>query len=121
MRERREYHNRQTINKYCRPEEFNTVIDNLKQKVSIERKRFAAAKAAGIKEPDMPWKKDKWKELRDFFELEERVQRTEKTTTREVFLNYIFMENADDVARTLYTEGKKVQLAQKLGDHVLGR
>jgi hypothetical protein len=122
LSERREYHNRETINNYCTPEEFNKILVNLKEKVNTERKIFAAAKAKGIDEPDMPWKKDTWKALRDFFELEERVLRTDNTVnTRDVFLNYVFMENADSVAKTLYTEGKKVELASQKGDDVLGR
>ncbi len=122
LRDRREYHNRETINSYCTPDEFNKVLVTLREKVNVERKRFAEAKAKNIKEPDMPWKKDTWKALRDFFELEERVQRTDNTvSTRDVFLNYVFMENADSVARTLYTEGKKTELAKQKGDDVLGR
>jgi hypothetical protein len=122
LNDRREYHNRETINSYCTPDEFNKVLVNLREKVNFERKRFAEAKAKDIKDPDMPWKKDTWKALRDFFELEERVQRTDNTvSTRDVFLNYVFMENADSVARTLYTEGKKTELAKQKGDDVLGR
>lgn len=122
LRERREFHNRETINNYCTPEEFNAVLGTLKEKYEIEKKKFSAAKSAGIKEPDMPWKKDTWKELRDFFELEERVQRTDSTaSTRDVFLNYVFMQNADEVARTINVEGKKVLLAKQKGDDVLSR
>ncbi len=122
LKERREYNNRETINSYCTPDEFNKTLVTLKEKVDVERKRFAAAKAKDIKEPDMPWKKDTWKSLRDFFELEERVQRTDNTvSTRDVFLNYVFMQNAQNAARTLYVEGKKVELAKQKGDDVLGR
>ncbi|MEM3154942.1 MAG: hypothetical protein QW165_05280 [Candidatus Woesearchaeota archaeon] len=122
FRERRECHNREIINNYCTPDEFNKILVKLKEKVDAERRIFAAAKAKGMEEPAMPWKKDTWKALRDFFELEEKVQRTDNTvTTRDVFLNYIFMENADSVARTLYVEGKKAELAKQKGDDVLGR
>ncbi len=122
LRERREFHNRETINSYCTPEEFNAVLGTLKEKYEIEKKKFSAAKAAGIEEPDMPWKKDTWKALRDFFELEERVQRTDNTaSTRDVFLNYVFMQNADSTARTIYVEGKKTLLARQKGDEVLSR
>ncbi len=122
LRERREFHNRETINSYCTPEEFNSVLGTLKEKYEIEKNKFSTAKAAGIETPDMPWKKDTWKEIKDFFELEERVQRTDNTaSTRDVFLNYVFMQNADSVARTIYIEGKKAMLAKQKGDEVLSR
>ncbi len=122
--ERRAYHNLLIVREYCKAKELNQILAELETRYLAERQRYANEKHSNPKaEPDWPWKRDASSVLEDFFiDNKQRIAQTDtKVTTQDILLKYVKMQDAQNVVRTLYTESRKLQLAQKTGDHVLGQ
>ncbi len=122
LERRRIEHNRKTIEQYCGTNEFKTILENLETKYAEVKSAFAAAYTAGVKEPDNAWKHSYKRLKKAFFETKEKVEQTGDTISlREIVLKYTPMRKADETARTLYIEGKKLELAKRLGEEILRR
>ncbi len=123
LRERRIEHNREIVRKYCSdPDEFAKLLENVEQRYLKEKADYAGAKKARIREPAGYWTAA-YKKLAPFFSLKEEIYKTRaKPTLRQILLSYVFMQDADKTTRRLYIEGKKLDLAAKLGkEDVLGQ
>jgi len=125
LRERRETHNRMIMNSYCTPEEFNRLLENLrvryegKDGLGGAKKKFAKAKAAGIKHPETSWNIGTHCTIRDFCNGASEARSQNNITVREYALNFTYMHEAEDKIKELFIEGRKCDLADKVGEHVL--
>ena len=130
LQEKRERHNRELMNSYCKPEEFGKLLENLREKYHEEKGRFHEAKIKRIRRPDTLWAKADYKVLKKFFNNEEKTTAQNKISTREYAISFLTMPEAagtDNISitekvqapviRTLYVEGKKLELAKKLNDY----
>jgi hypothetical protein len=125
LNERRAQHNSQIARAYCKEtKELNTILAALETRYNAERQRYANEKHLNPKiEPDWPWKREAGSVLENFFiDNKQRIEQTDtNATAHDILLKYVKMQDAQHVVKTLYTEGRKLQLAQKLGDHVLAQ
>jgi len=108
LREKRTEHNRKALDNYCEHREWNTIIDKLYSTFEEQREEYKEAKEKEEKDPETIWKKPTYLALKDFFEKMEAARAVKQMTFREVFLNYVFMPNAEETAETLFVEGQKL-------------
>ncbi|HLF54356.1 MAG TPA: hypothetical protein VI612_01405 [Candidatus Nanoarchaeia archaeon] len=120
LQERREYHNRTTMDSYCDDREFNKIMQNLQERV----KKYNSEKTDALRNKrhslECPWQQDSYKIMRKFFRHARRVQRLQPDATlREVLATNFGMREAAATARTLYIEGRKLYLAEAIGQKIL--
>ncbi len=128
LTERRKHHNKETIKKYCGLKEFGTLLDDLGAKYETEKQKLAKALADGIKNPHSVWPVDTYRQIRDFFEDANTVCEQNKLSLLDYALKFTYIavtdgkkkKTADETFRALFVEGRKLELAEKLGESVLG-
>lgn len=120
LQSRRVYHNRTITNSYCPWREFSELLEKLEKKYENSKQQYIEAKKQGIKAPDNPWK-DSYKRLKkSVFDKKEKIERTEeKMTLRELILKHTPMPEAEEAIKTLYVEGRKLELAEQFGEDIL--
>lgn len=120
LQRRREYHNLQAIKSVCDTKEFYGLLKIVEEKYDTEKKKFADAKDQGIDEPETLWKST-YKKLESFFDHRDNERATgANTSLRQIFLDHILMKDAVDITKKLYVEGKKLVVAEKTGENILG-
>jgi len=108
--ELRERHNREVINSYCNPVEFNKLLKNLSARYEIEKETYARAKKNGTRNPQTCWTRDTYNVLKGFFEEANKVSKQNEISIREYALKFLTMKDADEILPALYVEGRKLQM-----------
>jgi hypothetical protein len=109
LREKRTDHNRKVLDDYCKPFEWNLALNKLYETFSEQRQKYKEALENDEKNPETIWKKPTYLALKDFFEKMEAARAVKDMSFREVFLNYVFMQNANETAELLFVEGQKLR------------
>lgn len=108
LREKRIEHNRAILDQYCDHRGWNQTIDKLYATFLVEKEEYKQALENEEKNPETIWKKPTYLAIKDFFEKMEAARAVKDMSFREIFLNYVFMPNAEDTAELLFVEGQKL-------------
>jgi|GEM_PF-6196892 len=109
LREKRIEHNRQVLDDYCKPFEWNLALTKLYETFKEQKEKYKKALENEEKNPETIWKKPTYLSLKDFFDKTEAARAVKDQSFREVFLNYVFMPNANETAELLFVEGQKLR------------
>ncbi len=128
LTERRKHHNKETIKKYCGLNEFETLLDDLSARYETEKQKLAKALEDGIKNPHSIWMIDTYRQIRDFFEDANKICEQNKIPLLDYALKFTYIavtdgkkkKTADETFSALFVEGRKLALAEKQGESVLG-
>ena len=113
--ERRRQYNQEALNRYFTDESLKPLIRAYARFTRERRKSHAK----GIQEPSAGWNDSTTKKLRKVFKDAHKKIKQNNITAKEYFLSFINAHEAQEVARTIYVESRKIELSKTEGLHVL--